>query len=875
VRDLFRQAKERAPCLTGDAVVTLRGGRQVTIQEMFEQQMVGVRVPAMTGRFRLEEATVIGITRTPCTDLYRVTTSTSAIKATGNHLFPVWREGGMVWVRADALRPGDYVATPRQIRTTAETPLFYDFLPDETQVRFLKDRPHRRRVRLGSIREFIAECHPQVDRLSVGRGGFTSSSLQQAPLYLTEEVAYLCGLLMADGYYGKPGSRRISFVNTSRVLHDRVATIVSSHFGYTPVCRLNAKRYSQVLPQGTHPKTLQDCYTTFIDHKLLCETLREVEARMLTLPQPFIAAWLRGVFDGDGCVRLDERSPQVIFSAWNPAANQRVRDALLRVGIVTSLAPSAQAGQDGNVVLTGRDHLLRFLNEIGSHHPEKQQRLGQLASLLAARTASSSRLDGVPVGELLAQARTSVGMGQRAFAHGNAISTWERGAVVPSRASLQVAVGEVETWCGTHQVGLTEAVRQLQDLAHSDILWSQVRSVEATPVVDYVYDLCLDQHHCFVANNLIVHNCIVFIDEIDAIGRSRGRGIAMGANDERENTLNQLLVEMDGFNTDKGVIIMAATNRPDVLDTALLRPGRFDRQILIDKPDRKERADIFKVHTRELILSDNVDHEVLAGQTPGFAGAEIANVCNEAALLAARNGKESVEMIDFEKAIDRVIAGLEKKNKIISPEERRIVAYHEAGHAITGWFLEYTDPVVKVSIVPRGLAALGYAQYLPEERYLYTKEALLDRMTMAIGGRVAEEIIFQRISTGAQNDLERITRMAYAMVVDYGMSERVGYVSFNLSGSANDGPMFEKPYSDDTARIIDEEVKVLIEEVRQRARRLLEEKHDKLEEMAQALLRKEVLGPRDLVEILGARPYGEYVSTEGGDGQAHTPPPRA
>jgi cell division protease FtsH len=369
--------------------------------------------------------------------------------------------------------------------------------------------------------------------------------------------------------------------------------------------------------------------------------------------------------------------------------------------------------------------------------------------------------------------------------------------------------------------------------------------------------------------------CIVFIDEIDAIGRSRGRGIAMGANDERENTLNQLLVEMDGFNTDKGVIIMAATNRPDVLDTALLRPGRFDRQILIDKPDRKERADIFKVHTRELILSDNVDHEVLAGQTPGFAGAEIANVCNEAALLAARNGKESVEMIDFEKAIDRVIAGLEKKNKIISPEERRIVAYHEAGHAITGWFLEYTDPVVKVSIVPRGLAALGYAQYLPEERYLYTKEALLDRMTMAIGGRVAEEIIFQRISTGAQNDLERITRMAYAMVVDYGMSERVGYVSFNLSGSANDGPMFEKPYSDDTARIIDEEVKVLIEEVRQRARRLLEEKHDKLEEMAQALLRKEVLGPRDLVEILGARPYGEYVSTEGGDGQAHTPPPRA
>jgi cell division protease FtsH len=357
--------------------------------------------------------------------------------------------------------------------------------------------------------------------------------------------------------------------------------------------------------------------------------------------------------------------------------------------------------------------------------------------------------------------------------------------------------------------------------------------------------------------------CIIFIDEIDAIGRSRGRGMMMGANDERENTLNQLLVEMDGFNTDKGVIIMAATNRPDVLDTALLRPGRFDRQVLIDKPDRLERAEIFKVHTRELILSDNVDCDHLAAQTPGFAGAEIANVCNEAALLAAREDKESIEMEDFEKAIDRVIGGLEKKNKLISPEEKEIVAYHEAGHAIAGWYLENTDPVVKVSIVPRGLAALGYAQYLPEERYLYTKEALEDRMTMAIGGRVAEEIVFGRISTGAQNDLERITKMAYAMVVDYGMSERVGAVSFNLSGAASEGPIFDKPYSEDTARIIDEEVKRIIGSVRERARELLTEKRDKLEEMAQVLLEKEVLGPKELVAILGDRPFGDYMNING------------
>ena len=354
--------------------------------------------------------------------------------------------------------------------------------------------------------------------------------------------------------------------------------------------------------------------------------------------------------------------------------------------------------------------------------------------------------------------------------------------------------------------------------------------------------------------------CIVFIDEIDAVGRSRGRGMMMGANDERENTLNQLLVEMDGFSTDKGVIIMAATNRPDVLDTALLRPGRFDRQIVLDKPDRREREEIFKVHTRNLILDDNVDHAVLAGQTPGFAGAEIANVCNEAALLAARLGKDAIGMDDFEKAIDRVIAGLEKKNKLISPEEKEIVAFHEAGHAIVGWYLKYTDPVVKVSIVPRGLAALGYAQYLPEERYLYTREALIDRMTMAIGGRVAEEIVFGKISTGAQNDLERITKMAYAMVVDYGMSERVGYVSFNLSSRNGESPIFDKPYSETTARIIDEEVKIIIDEVRQSAFALLQEKRGKLDELAQALLDKEVLGPKDLVEILGERPHGEYIS---------------
>jgi cell division protease FtsH len=359
--------------------------------------------------------------------------------------------------------------------------------------------------------------------------------------------------------------------------------------------------------------------------------------------------------------------------------------------------------------------------------------------------------------------------------------------------------------------------------------------------------------------------CIIFIDEMDAIGRTRGRGQMGGGNDERDNTLNQLLVEMDGFDSDEGVVIMGATNRPDVLDSALLRPGRFDRQIAIHKPDRLDRAKIFRVHVQDLLLSDTVDLDSLARQTPGFAGAEIANVCNEAALLAARKGKEAIQMADFEQAIDRVIAGLEKSNKLISPEEREIIAHHESGHAVVGWFLEHTDPVVKVSIVPRGVSALGYAQHLPEERDLYSKAALLDRMTMALGGRVAEKIVFGEVTTGAQDDLERVTKMAYAMVVDYGMSDRLGPLSYNQSGGGNDAPLLGKPYSDATAQAIDEEVQTLVDEARSRAAAILEKKRPLLDEMAKGLLENEVLGREALVGLLGEPPYESYVSAQSRD----------
>ena len=347
--------------------------------------------------------------------------------------------------------------------------------------------------------------------------------------------------------------------------------------------------------------------------------------------------------------------------------------------------------------------------------------------------------------------------------------------------------------------------------------------------------------------------CIVFIDEIDAIGRSRGRGQMPGSNDERENTLNSLLVEMDGFSTDSGVIILAATNRPDVLDSALLRPGRFDRQISIDKPALRGREEIFKVHVRNLKLSGDVNIKNLAAQTPGFAGAEIANVCNESALIAARKDKNSIEMVDFQDAIDRVIGGLEKKNKIISPEEKKIVAYHEAGHAVAGWYLEHADPLVKVSIVPRGIAALGYAQYLPKEQFLYQTDQLLDEMCMALGGRAAEEIIFGKISTGALSDLERITKMAYSIVSVYGMNKNIGNLSFFDSKQSDYN--FTKPYSDSTAEKIDQEVKRIIDNAYSRTKKLLTDKKEELEKIANKLLEKEILFQNDLEKLIGKRPF--------------------
>jgi AFG3 family protein len=349
---------------------------------------------------------------------------------------------------------------------------------------------------------------------------------------------------------------------------------------------------------------------------------------------------------------------------------------------------------------------------------------------------------------------------------------------------------------------------------------------------------------------------IIFVDEIDAIGKARGRGRMSGGNDERENTLNQLLVEMDGFGSDEHVVVLAGTNRPDVLDPALLRPGRFDRHISIDLPDIKGRVEVFKVHLKPIKTKEDIDKiaKKLAALTPGFSGADVSNVCNEAALIAARHQGETVVEADFEAAIERVIAGLEKKSKVLSPSEKKIVAHHEAGHAVAGWFLEHAHPLLKVSIIPRGMGALGYAQYLPKEEHLQSTAQILDMMCMTLGGRAAEQIFFDSITTGASDDLQKVTKMAYAKVSMYGMGNSLGNISY---GNGDKDSQFQKPFSEATGKIIDEEVRSIVANAYERTLNLLREKKSEVEKVANLLLEKEVIGREDMIKLLGSRQYPE------------------
>ena len=347
---------------------------------------------------------------------------------------------------------------------------------------------------------------------------------------------------------------------------------------------------------------------------------------------------------------------------------------------------------------------------------------------------------------------------------------------------------------------------------------------------------------------------IIFIDEIDAVGRQRTSGKAVGRNDERENTLNQLLVEMDGFSSNSRVVVIAATNRQDVLDKALLRPGRFDRKIELQLPDIKGREDIFRVYLKPLKLEKGIDEyaHILASLTPGFSGADISNICNEAALIASRTDAESINIKHFEEATEKVIAGLEKKTKVLLPDEKNIVAHHEAGHAVAGWFLKYAHPLLKVSIVPRGSGALGYAQYLPTEKYITTEDEILDNICLTLGGRAAEKLIFNHLSTGASDDLRKVTNMAYSMITEYGMDKIIGNFSYGQSEG------IEKPYSDTTAEIIDEQAKKIVDKATERVESLLEKHKEGLLKVAQLLLEKEKIDAEDMQRILGDRPESAF-----------------
>ena len=852
VRDLFEQGKRNAPCLNGDAVITLSGGKQVAIREMFENAMVGVKVPAMTSDYRFEDATVLGITRKPTQSLYRIRTSTSEIKATGNHLFPVLRGTGMEWIPAEELSTSDHVAVPRTVATDSAPPLFYDLLSYEgTLVHFRKDRPHRRRTRLFEVASEMRARHSEVEGLSIGGGGFSSSFLERAPLEVSPDLAYVCGLLASDGHFGSDGDRTISFVNSEIALHSKLAEIIESNFGYSPKRHLNQKHYERRLPQGTYPLNLKDCYTTRINNRLLCDALRTLQARVLELPSSHVAAWLRGMFDGDGCVRLDSKTPQVIISAWNSVTNQMVRNALLRVGIVTSLSPLASRGEDGNIVISGVDFLRRFASKVGTNHPEKERRVIELWDLLRDRS-SSSRMDGIPAGAMIRNARQSAGMGQRAFTQGHAVSAWERGQVTPSRASLDTAVLEMERWCEDHEIETTDELVALRDLSESAVLWSKIQEIEHFESHEPVYDLCLERHHCFIANNMVVHNCIIFIDEIDAVGRHRGAGLG-GGHDEREQTLNQLLVEMDGFDSNEGVIMIAATNRPDVLDPALLRPGRFDRQIVVDWPDMRGREGILRVHTRKIPLAEDVDLQRIARGTPGLAGADLANLVNEAALIAARKNRKKVVNQDFEDAKDKVMLGMERKSLVMGEEERRSTAYHEAGHALVLWLVPGSDPLNKVTIIPRG-RTLGVTSWLPqEERHNQSKEDLERRLCIAMGGRAAELLVFNHLTTGAIGDIEGATSVARNMVCRYGMSDNLGPLTFGKKEEMvflGREIATHKDYSEETAVLIDKEVRAIVERAYNRALQLLKDNMDKLHLLASTLLEREVLDGDQMNRVL-------------------------
>ncbi len=848
VRDLFSTAKKAAPCLTGDTLITLNSGKEVPIKEIFEKKLIGLKVPSMREDFRVENVEIAGVTKREKKEIYKIKTYHSSIRATGNHQFPVLRNGKLCWVEAEKLTEKDYIASPEKIKTANKLPLITDLLPKETRI-YLKSKKGIKNKKTGSffsirLRDFKVSQFQDIDKIAIGKGGWTDSWLYKIPYCLDEEILYLKGLIDSDGSLAKNNNHSIQFINTEMNLHKKVASMIEKKFGYKAKIYLNKKRYETILPQGERPKKLQNCYVTHINNKLIRIIIEEADKIILTLPENLIAAWLTGIFDGDGYCANIKNTPKIVISATEKDLNSRIKSALHRIGII---GYSTKSNNGGNIEITSKNEIKFFRNKIFSEHPEKKKRLDSLN----LSGLNFNRIEQIPVGSLFAEARLSAGMGQRQFHNGHMVSYWERNIHIPSRANLMEKVKEINNWFFQHNLAVTEEIQKLKNLCNGNIFWSRVTGIKKLSEKEDVYDLCLKKNHNFLANRMFVHNCIIFIDELDAIGRQRGTGLG-GGHDEREQTLNQILVEMDGFERDTKLIICAATNRADVLDPALLRPGRFDRRVVLDLPDINDRKEILKIHSHGKPLNNDIDLREIAERTPGFSGADLANVVNEAAILAARRNKQKVCQSELLESIEKVLLGPERKSHVLSKKEKEVAAYHEAGHALVSASLPETEPIRKISIIARGMAA-GYTIKMPkEERKMTTKSEFLSEIATFLGGYCAEKLKFNQITTGASNDLEKASQLVRKMVKEYGMSS-LGPISFGekeetvfLGREISE----QRNYSEKVATLIDKEVEKFIRQAEIQARQILMKKKVLLEKIAKTLIEKETIERKEFEELI-------------------------
>jgi len=853
VRDLFQTAKKAAPCITGDTLITLSDGQEIPIQEIFDKKMVGVEVPSINNNLEIENAKIIGIIKRPPKEVYELKTYHSSIKATDNHLFPRIKNGQIEWVELKNLKKGDRIAAPRKIKTSNRIVSILELLPPETRI-YLKNNQYKEKIRKDGrgwrlcpirLKDWKNPNFEEINKIAIGHGGWGDSWLFKMPQFLNEDVLYLKGLIDSDGHLPKRSHSTINFINTEINLHQKLREILKENFGYEPKIYLNKKHYETILPQGKKPEKLKDCYTTNINNKIIRIILKKIDEIILTLPENLIASWLSGVFDGDGYIANKSNTPKIVIVATNPNLNYKIKAGLHRLGII---GYSTQSNKGSSIEITGKINIGIFKNKIFSFHPDKAMKLKEIK----LDGKSFWRIDQIPVGYLLKRARVSCGMGQRQFINGHEVSCWERNIFIPARENLIKRFGEIENWLSISNLQKTAEIKQLEKLIKGEVFWSKITSIKKLPKKEVVYDISLDKNFNFLANRLFIHNCLVFIDEIDAIGRERGAGLG-GGHDEREQTLNQILVEMDGFERDTKVIVIAATNRPDILDPALLRPGRFDRRIVLDMPDINDREEILKIHSREKKLAKDVDLRKVAERTPGFSGADLANLMNEAALLAARKNQKEITQQDIFDSIEKVLLGPERRSRVLSAKEKEITAYHEAGHALVAASLKNADPVHKVSIVARGRTG-GYTLKLPtEETYLRTKSQFMTDLTVLLGGYASEQIIFNDISTGAANDLQNASDLARKLVTKFGMSEKIGPITYGKTEELiflGREITTEKNYSEKMAAEIDKEVKNFIDKALNTAKKIIVSRKKVLQAIAQKLIEKETLEREEFENLI-------------------------